>query len=98
MAIQGTQIPIYTKHTLFLYVSDFSIFLLNFYMKNKTKQNWEKNKNMLNKAKHKTSVTQNLKVKHTSNAHTKSRREKEKSDRITWSPFPSTPWKNLSFD
>ena len=22
--------------------------------------------------------------------------EREKSDRITWSPFPSTPWKNLS--
>ena len=53
---------------------------------------------MLNKAKHKTRVTQNLKAKHTSNAHTKTRREKKKSDRITWSPFPSTPWKNLSFD
>ena len=26
MAIQGTQIPMYTKHTLFLYFSDFSIF------------------------------------------------------------------------
>ena len=24
MAIQGTQIPMYTKHTLFLYFSDFS--------------------------------------------------------------------------
>ena len=39
----------------------------------------------------KTRLTQNLKVKHISNAHTKTRREKEKSDRITWSPFPSTP-------
>ena len=35
MAIQGTQAPMYTKHTLFLYFSDFSIF---FYMKNKSKQ------------------------------------------------------------
>ena len=31
----------------------------------------------------KTRRTQNLKAKHTSNAHTKTRREKEKSDRIT---------------
>ena len=47
----------------------------------------------------KTRLTQNLKAKHTSNAHTKkTRREKEKSDRITWSPFPSTPWKYLSFN
>ena len=53
---------------------------------------------MLNKAKRKTRLTQNLKAKHTSNAHTKTRREKEKSDKITWSPFSSTPWKNLSFD
>ena len=53
---------------------------------------------MLNKAKYKNKLTQNLKAKHTSNAHTKTRREKQKSDRITWSPFPSTPWKNISFD
>ena len=26
MAIQGTQVPMYTKHTLFLYFSDFLIF------------------------------------------------------------------------
>ena len=38
MAIQDTQIPMYTKHTLFLYFSDFSIFFFYFYMKNKTKQ------------------------------------------------------------
>ena len=55
-------------------------------IKNKTKQSI------------KTRLTQNLKVKHTSNAHTKTRREKEKSDRITWSIFPSTPWKNLSLE
>ena len=28
MAIQGTQVPMYTKHTLFLYFSDFSIIYL----------------------------------------------------------------------
>ena len=33
---------------------------------------------MLNKAKYKTRLTQNLKVKHTSNANTKTRREREK--------------------
>ena len=47
----------------------------------------------------KTRLTQNLKAKHTSNAHTKTRKErKKKSDKITWSPFSSTPWKNFSFD
>ena len=41
MAIQGTQVPMDTKHTLFLYFSDFSIFyfFIYFYVKNKTKQN-----------------------------------------------------------
>ena len=34
MAIQGTQVPMYKEHTLFLYFSDFSIFF-NFYIKNK---------------------------------------------------------------
>ena len=38
---------------------------------------------MLNKVKYKTRLIQNLKTKHTSNAHTKTKREKEKSDRIT---------------
>ena len=28
MAIQGTQVPMYTKHTLFLYFSNFSLFVL----------------------------------------------------------------------
>ena len=46
----------------------------------------------------KTRLTQNLKAKHTSNVYTKTRREKEKNDRITQSPFSSTPWKNLSFE
>ena len=53
---------------------------------------------MLNNAKYKNQIDSTLEAKHTSNAHTKIRREKEKSDRITGSPFPSTPWKNLSFD
>ena len=51
MAIQGTQVPMYTKHTLFLYFFDFSK-KIYFYMKNKNKQNWKQtNKNMLSKAK-----------------------------------------------
>ena len=55
MAIQDTQVPMYTKHTLFLYFSDFSIF---FYMKNKiNKTKKQPNKIMLNKVKHKTGLT-----------------------------------------
>ena len=52
---------------------------------------------MLNKVMHKTRLTQNMKVKHTSNAKTKNKkgRERKKSDKITWSFFPSIPWKNL---
>ena len=46
MAIQGTQVPRYTKHTLFLYFSDFSIFFLFLYQK----QNKQKLK--INKQKH----------------------------------------------
>ena len=53
---------------------------------------------MLNKEKYKTRLTQNNKAKHISNAKqkTKKRRGERKSDRITCSPFPSTPWKNFS--
>ena len=40
MAIQGTQVPIYTKHTLFLY---FFFFSLSFF-KRKYKKNKNKNK------------------------------------------------------
>ena len=57
-------------------------------------------KNILNKAMHKTRLTQNSKAKHISNAKKKKkkkpRRGERKIDRITWNPFPSTPWKNLS--
>ena len=37
MAIQGTQVPMYIKHTLFLYFSDFLIFFYIIFMW-KTKQ------------------------------------------------------------
>ena len=40
---------------------------------------------------HKTRLTHNNKAKHTSNAKQKYEKGREKSDRITWSPFPSTP-------
>ena len=35
MAIQGTQVPMYTQHILFLYFSDIPIFIFYFYMKKK---------------------------------------------------------------
>ena len=54
MAIQGTQVLKYTKHTLFLYFSDFF-----FILKNKiNKIEKQPNKIMLNKVKHKTGLTQ----------------------------------------
>ena len=37
MAIHGTQVPMYTKHTLFLYFSDFSFLFLFWEKKNKIK-------------------------------------------------------------
>ena len=49
MAIQGTQVPIYTKHTLFLYVSDFSIFFFKFLYEKQNKaklKNNQKKKNV----------------------------------------------------
>ena len=72
MTIQGTQVPIYTKHTVFLYFSDFSIF---FNIKNKTKL--KTNKNKLNKTKYKTRLTQNKSKTHKlCKAKTKTQREK----------------------
>ena len=56
MVIQGTQVPMYIKHTLFLYFSDFSIFL----KKNKiNKTEKQTNKNMRKKTMYKTRLTQN---------------------------------------
>ena len=51
---------------------------------------------MLNKTNHKTRLTQ-IQAKHTSNATNKNKKIEE-SDKITQSPFSSTPWKNLSFE
>ena len=48
MAIQGTQVPMYTKHTLFLYFSYFSILFLFLFLYEK--QNKAKLKN--NQQKH----------------------------------------------
>ena len=60
---------------------------------------------MLNKAKHKTRLTQNkskthklCKKKKKKKNKKQKNKEREESDRITRSPFPSTLWKNLSFD
>ena len=38
MAIQCTQVPMYTKHTLFLYFSDFSLSFFKKILKNKNKK------------------------------------------------------------
>ena len=87
MVIQSIQVPIYTKHTLFLYFSDFSIifyFLFLYEKQNKVKlKSRQKKKNMLSKARHKTRLTQNKKAKHTNNAKTKTRKGERKSDKIT---------------
>ena len=45
----------------------------------------------------KTRLTQKLKAKHTSNATNKNKKIEE-NNKITQSPFSSTPWKNISFD
>ena len=46
MAIQGTQVPMYIKQTLFLYFSDFSnfFFIFLFLYKNQNKQKLKVNK------------------------------------------------------
>ena len=49
MAIQGIQVPMYTKHTLFLYFSDFSIFFIFIFMKNKINNTEKNSKIMLSK-------------------------------------------------
>ena len=46
MAIKGTQVPMYTKHTLFLYFSDFSIYFYFYEKKNKTKLKMNKQKHV----------------------------------------------------
>ena len=44
MAIQGTQVPMYTKHTLFLYFSDFFKILFLFLYQKQNKQKLKINK------------------------------------------------------
>ena len=51
---------------------------------------------MLNETMRKTRLTQNTKAKHISNAKKKKKKGRGKNnDIITWSLFPSTPWKNF---
>ena len=72
MAIQGTQVPMYTNSHCF--------YIFQFLYEKKKNQNWkETNKNTLNKnkVKHKPRLTQNNKAKHTSNAKQKHKRERE---------------------
>ena len=52
---------------------------------------------MLSKAKHKTKLIQKESKTHKL-CKNKKHEEREESDRITQSPFSSTPWKNLSFE
>ena len=54
MAIQGTQVPMYTTHIVFVFFFSF-FFILKKINKIENKQT---NKNTLSKAKHKTRVTQ----------------------------------------
>ena len=49
MVIQCTQVPMYTKHTFFLYFSDFSIFYFILYEKKNKKK---KPKLKINEQKH----------------------------------------------
>ena len=77
MAIQGTQVPMYTKHTLFSYFPDFSIF---FYIKKK-KQTNKQTKTCQTKQSIKLDWLK-IKTKHTSNATNKNKKIEE-SDKIT---------------
>ena len=77
MAIQGTQVPMYTKHTLFLYFSNFSKNKY-IYIKKKKKTKLKTNKNMLNKEKHKNQTdSKKNKAKHISNANKNKKGERE---------------------
>ena len=69
MVIQGTQVPMYTNTYCFCVFLIFQIFLYFYKKQNKAKLKTNKQtNNMLNKAKYKTRLTQNRKVKQTSNA------------------------------
>ena len=74
MVIQGTQVPMYTKPTVFVFFWFFNFYFILFLYEKQNKQNWKKpNKNMLNKAKHKTRLTQKVK-QDTQEMQTKTRR------------------------
>ena len=75
MAIQGTQVPMYTNTYCFCIFQFFNFFLI-FIWKKKTKTEKKTTKNKLNKAMHKTRLTQNNKAKHTSNAKQKQEGER----------------------
>ena len=52
---------------------------------------------MLNNANHENQTDSKTKKKNTQVMHKQKKKEEErKSDKITWSLFPSTPWKNHS--
>ena len=57
MAIQGTQVPMYTKHTLLLYFSDFLIIYLFILYEKQNKQHQKKKKKNV-KQNNKTRLTQ----------------------------------------
>ena len=65
-------------------------------MKNKINNTKKKKQQKHVKQNNKTRLTQK-KNKTLKLCKTKTRRE-IRSDRITWNPFPSTPWKSLSFE
>ena len=75
MAIQGTQVPMYTKHTIFVFFRFFNFFFFVFYFYENQKQT---NKNMLNKAQHKTRLTQGTREQNTQVMHKQKEGEREK--------------------
>ena len=76
MAIQGTQVPMYTN-TYYFCIFQFLYFLLLYVKKKKTKTEKKTNKNKSNKKMYKTRLTQDNKTKHTSNAKQKYEEERE---------------------
>ena len=76
MAIQGTQVPMYTNTHCFCIFLIFNFFLYE--KQNKPKLKKKTNKNKLNKAMHKTRLIQNKKAKHISNAKKKKKHKGER--------------------
>ena len=74
MAIQDIQVLMYTNTHCFCIFQFFFIFFLNGKQINKT----ENKQNILNKAKHKTRLTQSSKAKHKSNANKNKKRRVKK--------------------